>query len=616
MSNLDSFITRNRTAIAITAVASISAVGAYYYLNNQSQFQSQQEKEETSETTEVGKKSKKSKKKKKASKNSEESGVTESSTGNGSNNEKSTITTSHEFIYPVDSNNLPNFSQETIDKLSRKEKEDWALALKEDGNNEFKSKNFERAIAFYTAALQVKIDPIFYSNRSACYAALNDHKNVIADTTEAIKLKPDYTKCVLRRATSYEVIEDYPNAMFDLTALTIYGGFSNKSIEAVLERVLKKHSIKIVQNKEQVFKLPSASTIGSFFGGFRPDVVPEESNDESQDSADKLLWEFLQHVNANTVSGYDKADALINEVVEAYNVEELTPESPKAANASIALEYLASFQFLKNDPASAIISIGKAINLKPRGRTYVIRALISTDTQSFNEAIEDFEYAVQLEPESPDVYYQLGQLFYLRSDLEKAEENFEKAKELYPENVYAHIQLACISYKSNRLDEATERFTAAKLKFATSPEVPNYYGEILADKGDIAEAYKQFQIAARLQESLPTYSVGAIPLINEASLISREAYEKFDDAEKLLLKAYELDPKSEVAAISLAQIKLQKEEVDQAILLFEEASDLARSFDEKVQAVSFAEASKMQLRIKNDPVLSAKIKEIMRSNMM
>ena len=52
--------------------------------------------------------------------------------------------------------------------------------------------------------------------------------------------------------------------MFDLTALTIYGGFSNKSIEQVLERVLRKHSIKIVELKPKKLILPSAATIGSF----------------------------------------------------------------------------------------------------------------------------------------------------------------------------------------------------------------------------------------------------------------------------------------------------------------------------------------------------------------
>ena len=74
-------------------------------------------------------------------------------------------------------------------------------------------------------------------------------KMLLKDTTEAINLKPDYTKCILRRATSFEVLEKYEDAMFDLTALTIYGGFSNKSIEQVLERVLRKHSIKIVELK-------------------------------------------------------------------------------------------------------------------------------------------------------------------------------------------------------------------------------------------------------------------------------------------------------------------------------------------------------------------------------
>ena len=123
------------------------------------------------------------------------------------------------------------------------------MQLKEDGNQEFKNKNFKKLLNFIVLLLELKQDPIYYSNRSACYAALDDHENVIKDTTEAINLKPDYTKCILRRATSFEVLEKYEDAMFDLTALTIYGGFSNKSIEQVLERVLRKHSIKIVELK-------------------------------------------------------------------------------------------------------------------------------------------------------------------------------------------------------------------------------------------------------------------------------------------------------------------------------------------------------------------------------
>ncbi|EGW30030.1 uncharacterized protein SPAPADRAFT_63650 [Spathaspora passalidarum NRRL Y-27907] len=397
--------------------------------------------------------------------------------------------------------------------------------------------------------------------------------------------------------------------MFDLTALTIYGGFSNKSIEQVLERVLRKHAVKIVSGKEKKLALPSAATIGSFFNAFVEERNPEGITEESE-GGDQFLYKALQQIATNTQEGYEEADSLINQAVGAYEQSEPENKGPYA----VAMEYLAAFQFLKNDPSNATISIEKAINLKPRPRSYIFRALINADKSSYQEALEDFKKAEEMDPECPDIFYHLGQLFYLTGDLTQAETNFNKAKELHPENVYAYIQLACIAYKNGSGESANEKFTEARLKFPTSPEVPNYYGEILADKGDIQGAVRQFEIAARLQEKLERFSVGALPLINHATVISRESLERIDEAQELLVRACELDPRSELARISLAQIKLQKDEVDDAIVLFEESSDLARSFEEKVQATSFAEATKMQKRIKSDPILTAKIAEVMRQS--
>lgn len=515
-------------------------------------------------------------------------------------------------LYPT-KEGLPAIDSSVVASLSDSEKEQWALALKEDGNKEFKAQKYDKAIKYYTAALEINKDPIFYSNRSACYAAINDHENVILDTSEAIKLKPDYTKCVLRRATSYEILEQYENAMFDLTALTIYGGFSNKSIESVLERVLRKHSIKIVENSPKLLQLPSAATIGSFFGAFFEELNPENISENSLTGA-KLIYQALQDLNKNTQIGYDNAYSNIDKALSELNIEELNKSSENSAIAAIALEYSAAFKFLKNDPKSAATDIEKALALKPRPRSYVLRALINADKSSYDEALLDFKKAEEMDPKCSDIYYHLGQLYYLTGDLKNAEINFTKAKELNPKNVYAYIQLACITYKNGSSSKANDKFTEAKLKFPTAPEIPNYYGEILADSNDIKGACLEFDIAARLQEVLPTFTVGALPLINKATCISRESYERIDEAEELLIKACKLDPKSELARVSLAQIKLQKDQVDEAIELFEESSKLARSFDEKVQATSFAEATKMQKRIKNDPVLTAKIAEVMRES--
>lgn len=571
-----SFFVRNKTAIAVSVLAGASAIGAYYYYSQQI----------PNEVVEPAKKKKS--KKKKAPKEVEE-----------------------KVPYPVGADGFPDISDAVIAGLTEAQKDEWALALKKAGNDEYKAEKFTEAIVFYSAALKIKVDPVFYSNRSACYAALDKHEEVIADATAAIKIKPDYAKCILRRATSYEALEQYPDAMFDLTALSIYGAFNSKSVEQTLERVLQKHSLKIVEAQvgERNLELPSASAIGSLFGAYVPETSPHGISEEST-GADKFLFDALAAINANTLEKYQEADSLFHQAVEAYHVGTITSESEDAAKASIALEYAGGMSFLKGNATGAYELIEKAMALKPRARTYIMRAMINADKSSFDEAVKDFRFAQESEPENPDVYYHLGQLYYLTGDLGQAEQYLLKAKQYNPENVFAYIQLACIVYKNGKFEDAEKAFTEARLKFPTSPEVLNYYGEILADHGDIPAAIKQYETAARLQEALPNFSVGSVPLINKASMISREGLDKMPEAEELLTKACELDPRSEVARISLAQVKLQIEKQDEAIALFEEGSRLARTLEEKIQATSFAEATKMQLRIKADPVLSRKIQEL------
>lgn len=587
-----SFFARNKTVIAVSVLAGASAVGAYYYY---SQLESETSASEPSK--------KKKPKKKKGGKDTE---------GSQNSTEKTSETSEKVKVpYPVDSKGFPNFTKETISKLTDDEKEEWALALKNAGNDRYKSENFEDAIVFYSASLDITKDPVFYSNRSACYSALGKHDKVIEDTTAAINIKRDYVKCYLRRASSYENLEKYAEAMFDLTALTILGGFNSKPIEQSLEAVLQKHSLKIVEEnyKNRVPELPSASTIGAFFGTFEPETAISDDSDEA--SGNKFLQEAIININTNTNEGYEKADTLLNQAIEAYNVDSLTKDSEDARNATIALEYAAAFKFLKNLVNEASELVDKAIALKPRPRTYVMRALFNADKSSFAGALEDFKVAQELEPKNGDVYYHLGQLFYLAGEYDNAEENFTKAKEFNPDNLYAYIQLACIFYKKGDFEKSQKSFIEAKLKFPTSPEILNYYGEILADHGDIEEAIKQYDIASRLQEALDNFSVGAIPLINKASLLSRQGPEKLQAAGELLTKACELDPKSEIARLSLAQYNLQIDEPQRAAELFEEGCNLARSIDEKIQATCYAEATKMQIKIKADKLLGETLRNLL-----
>ncbi|SCU80364.1 LAMI_0B01992g1_1 [Lachancea mirantina] len=584
------FVSRNKTAIMATAVAGASAVGAFYYYQ-QLQKQAGSESDVTKETQTETKSSKKKSKKKKKSQGS----VSPS--------------------YPVNEQGEPDLGD--IAKLSVETKNKYAIELKDKGNEYFKAKKFEDAINYYTLALKVKEDPVFYSNRSACYVSLGQLEKVVEDTTSALKLKPDYSKCLLRRASANESLGNFADAMFDLSAVSLYGDFNGASIEPMLERNMNKQAMLVLKEKlekKQEHVLPSNTSLASFFGIFQPETT-FENFDENSD-ADKSLQEALKSLYSRTAEGYEAADKDFIEAQTAF--EKLLKETPDdeilKKKTAIALEHVGIFKFLKNDPLSAHEDLKRAIELFPRPNSYIYIALIMADKGQANEYFDNFNKALELDPNCAAVYYHRGQMYFVTQNYQKAGEDFDKAKELNDKNIFPYIQIACLAYREDKFEDCETMFSEARRKFPTSPEVPNFYAETLADKGKLNEAKKQYDIAAKLEDALDGIHVGVGPLVGKATLLAREpSPENFIEAARLFQEACDKDPRSEQAKIGLAQLKLQQEDVDEAIDLFEEAADLARSFDEKLQATTFAEATKIQKKIRADPIISAKIEETLAS---
>jgi import receptor subunit TOM70 len=100
---------------------------------------------------------------------------------------------------------VPEVTESTVASLSDETKKDYAFKLKAAGNKAYGSKDYNRAIELYGQALLCKADPVFYSNRAACWNAMSNWDRVIEDTTAAINLDPEYVKALNRRANAYEV---------------------------------------------------------------------------------------------------------------------------------------------------------------------------------------------------------------------------------------------------------------------------------------------------------------------------------------------------------------------------------------------------------------------------
>ena len=97
------------------------------------------------------------------------------------------------------------------------ERKSLAATLKKKGNDAYQSRKFAIAADFYTGAIAVspQPEPVFYSNRAACYVNMEppQHERVVEDCDEALKLDSRYVKALNRRATALEALERYEEAL-------------------------------------------------------------------------------------------------------------------------------------------------------------------------------------------------------------------------------------------------------------------------------------------------------------------------------------------------------------------------------------------------------------------
>lgn len=89
-----------------------------------------------------------------------------------------------------------------------------AKAKKDEGNTFFKNKQYEEAIAKYTEAIALDgSDVTFFSNRSACYAALNKWQEAADDGKSCIMVDKSFVKGYFRQALALQNLNQIENAL-------------------------------------------------------------------------------------------------------------------------------------------------------------------------------------------------------------------------------------------------------------------------------------------------------------------------------------------------------------------------------------------------------------------
>ncbi|XP_048344413.1 tetratricopeptide repeat protein 1 isoform X2 [Sphaerodactylus townsendi] len=111
--------------------------------------------------------------------------------------------------------------EKDMSEEEKQKRRNESITLKEEGNVQFKNKEYEEAEDSYAKALKVcpacySTDrSVLYSNRAAARMKQDKKEAAIGDCSKALELNPDYIKALLRRAELYEKTEKLDEALED-----------------------------------------------------------------------------------------------------------------------------------------------------------------------------------------------------------------------------------------------------------------------------------------------------------------------------------------------------------------------------------------------------------------
>jgi len=565
------------TIAGVTLV--VTAAGVVYYVTDSG-------KTSKDTTSSASAKNKAKKARRKAKKEAED--VTKKDTEEAKSSPKAATVSSVEG-----EDELPEITEELVATLSEDERKAYAAKLKALGNKAYGSKDYVKAIDLYGKALLCRQDPVFYSNRAACWNALGDWDKVIEDTTAAINLEPTYVKALNRRANAYEQVEKNSEALLDYTASCIIDQFANQnntqSVERLLKKVAEAKGKEILAKKEK--KLPSPTFVTNYLQSFRPKDSPsglEETDDWSEDSGKGQLKKGLKAMNLKTGDGYAQAAEAFDKALELNELGE---------HEAFAYNMRGTFRYLRGENSGALSDISKSIELDPEyTQSYIKRASMHLEMGEQELTDGDFQEAINRNEKDPDIYYHRAQLHFIKGEFNEAAKDYQQSIDLDKDFIFSHIQLGVTQYKLGSIASSMATFRRIIKNFDKVPDVYNYYGELLLDQQKFDDAIRQFETAIDMEKLQRPVGMNVLPLINKA-LALFQWRQDYAEAEDLCKKALILDPECDIAVATMAQLLLQQGKVTEALTYFERAAELSRTEGEIVNALSYAEATRTQLEV-------------------
>jgi tetratricopeptide (TPR) repeat protein len=194
------------------------------------------------------------------------------------------------------------------------------------------------------------------------------------------------------------------------------------------------------------------------------------------------------------------------------------------------------------------------------------------ETGRVDEAITQYEMALQMRHDSALVRNNLGNALVRKGRLDEAITQYQKTLQTDPDYALAHNNLGNTLQQTGKLDEAIPQYQQALQLKPDYAEAHYNLGNALLQKDRVDEAIPQFQQALQL---IPDYTEARINLGN--ALLQKG---RVDEAIPQYQQALQLKPGHTEAHFNLGVALVQKGRVDEAIAQYQQALQLKPDYTE------------------------------------
>lgn len=305
-----------------------------------------------------------------------------------------------------------------------------ANQLLEKGKRDYLNRDYDAAIASYTAALSLNDQNAFaYSLRGFIYYyAQDDYDLAIEDYNRAIALEPKKASYYDQRGLAYEskgnhdmALKDYDRAIVLEPKNAMYYAHRGKVHEGTgkLEKAIRDYDHAIALEHKDTIKAIYYDQRGLAYWhkGERDRAMKDFKKAIALDPDNTFYYSHLAHI----YNGRGLYDQAIKEFSKALSIKPKNPDIYRAR----ATVYDAKREYIK-----AFEDYNKAIYLNPNdSNTFISRGYVLSAMSRYDQAIDDFNQAQQFDEKNYIVIasYARGKAYLPKGDYQNAIKEFTQA---------------------------------------------------------------------------------------------------------------------------------------------------------------------------------------------